>query len=469
MELSFLKQVRKPTLDLSAAQRRKMWLMPFLRSYLVVFISYLVMYLIRKNFNIAQNDMISDYGMSLTQLGTIGLGFSITYGLGKTLLNYWADGKNSKNILPLGLLLSGLCMLGFGFSMGPSEGAFYMMIGLYSLSGLFQSVGGSNSYSTITKWTSKKNRGTFLGTWNISHNVGGAGAAGVALFGANYFFNGDVIGMFIFPAAIAIIVACAGFFMGSDSPEAYGLGTAEDIFEEEISEEDKFVAEEKLTKMQIFKKYILFNKVIWLLCLANVFLYVVRIGIDQWSTVYAYQVLGFSKEVAISGFTMFETGALIGTIMWGTLSDLANGRRGLMACIALIGITMTLSFYQHADTPFAYQSSLFVLGFLVFGPQLLIGVAAVGFVPKQGVAVADGIKGTFAYLIGDSFAKIGLGMIADGTPIFGQTGWAGTFAALDAAAIICFVIMLFVAIAEEKKIKRNKKLSLEAHSSKMTP
>ena len=304
-----------------------------------------------------------------------------------------------------------------------------MMIGLYSLSGMFQSVGGSNSYSTITKWTSKKNRGTFLGTWNISHNVGGAAAAGVALFGANYFFDGDVTGMFIFPALIAIAVACVGFFVGSDSPEAYGLGTSEEIFNEPISEEDNAVAEEKLTKMEIFKKYVLFNKIIWLLCLANVFLYVVRIGIDQWSTVYAYQVLGFSKETAISGFTMFETGALIGTIMWGTLSDLANGRRGLMACIALIGITLTLSFYQHADTPFAYQASLFTLGFLVFGPQLLIGVAAVGFVPKQGIAVADGVKGTFAYLIGDSFAKIGLGLIADGTPIFGQTGWDGTFAA----------------------------------------
>lgn len=52
----------------------------------------------------------------------------------------------------------------------------------------------------------------------------------------------------------------------------------------------------------------------------------------------------------------------------------------------------------------------------MFGPQLLIGVAAVGFVPKQGISVADGVKGTFAYLIGDSFAKLGLGMIADGTP-----------------------------------------------------
>ena len=57
-------------------------------------------------------------------------------------------------------------------------------------------------------------------------------------------------------------------------------------------------------------------------------------------------------------------------------------------------------------------------------------------------------------LIGDSFAKLGLGMIADGTPIFGLTGWAGTFAALDAAAIGCIVLMAMVAVLEERKIRR---------------
>lgn len=70
--LAFLNQVRKPTTDLPLDVRRKMWFKPFMQSYLVVFIGYLTMYLIRKNFNIAQNDMISTYGLSMTQLGMIG-------------------------------------------------------------------------------------------------------------------------------------------------------------------------------------------------------------------------------------------------------------------------------------------------------------------------------------------------------------------------------------------------------------
>jgi OPA family hexose phosphate transport protein UhpT-like MFS transporter len=56
-------------------------------------------------------------------------------------------------------------------------------------------------------------------------------------------------------------------------------------------------------------------------------------------------------------------------------------------------------------------------------------------------------------------------MIADGTPIFGLTGWEGTFAALDTSAAICIVLLLFVAIAEEKKIRHAKKMHLAAQNA----
>ncbi len=124
------------------------------------------MYLIRKNFNIAQNDMISTYGLSMTQLGMIGLGFSITYGVGKTLVSYYADGKNTKQFLPFMLILSAICMLGFSASMGSGSVSLFLMIAFYALSGFFQSTGGSCSYSTITKWTPRQTR-TFLGFWTF--------------------------------------------------------------------------------------------------------------------------------------------------------------------------------------------------------------------------------------------------------------------------------------------------------------
>ncbi len=141
--LAFLNQVRKPTSDLP----------PRCAAQNVVQTFHAVpsggfhrlpdhVYLIRKNFNIAQNDMISTYGLSMTQLGMIGLGFSITYGVGKTLVSYYADGKNTKQFLPFMLILSAICMLGFSASMGAGSTSLFLMIAFYALSGFFQSTGG---------------------------------------------------------------------------------------------------------------------------------------------------------------------------------------------------------------------------------------------------------------------------------------------------------------------------------------
>ena len=40
--------------------------------------------------------------------------------------------------------------------------------------------------------------------------------------------------------------------------------------------------------------------------------------------------------------------------LWGWLSDLANGRRALVACIALALIIATLGVYQHASNQYVY-------------------------------------------------------------------------------------------------------------------
>lgn len=59
------------------------------------------------------------------------------------------------------------------------------------------------------------------------------------LFGVNYLFDGYVIGMFIFLLIIVLIVGFIGLCYGSDFLEFYGFGKVEELFGEEISEEDK--------------------------------------------------------------------------------------------------------------------------------------------------------------------------------------------------------------------------------------
>ncbi len=445
----FLKQVRIKNIELSTELRKKKWLFYFVQSYLVVFISYMCMYLIRKNYNISQNDLIEKFHFTKTDLGTIGLYFSITYGLGKSIVGYIGDGRNTKNFVAFLLILSAFCMFGFGLSLGSIP----LMALFYAMNGFFQSAGGPLSYSTISKWTPQKIRGTFLGIWNMSHNVGGALAAIVATYGAEVVFEGDLKGMFFFPASIALVVGILGFYFGSDSPETYGLGKSEEIFNEELSKEDLHEQKLNLSKWQVFVSYILKNPYMWLLAFSNVFVYVIRIGVDQWGIVYAKEVMGLSKEVAKMGFTMFEVGALSGALIWGGFSDLLKGRRAALCMVALALIFFTLEIYQHAQSEFVYRWAMFALGFLIFGPQLLIGVSAVFFVPKNAVSIGNGVLGTMAYIIGDSFAKIGLGMMADHKTVFFLTGWDGTFKAMYISSILGIIFLFFVAVKEERRIR----------------
>ena len=94
--LAFFKRVRKPTptfrskCGANVVQNRSC-------NPTVVFIGYLTMYLIRKNFGIAQNDMISTYGLSMTQLGMIGPASPSLMAWVKTLVSYYADGKTPNN------------------------------------------------------------------------------------------------------------------------------------------------------------------------------------------------------------------------------------------------------------------------------------------------------------------------------------------------------------------------------------
>jgi OPA family hexose phosphate transport protein UhpT-like MFS transporter len=338
--MNLLQRIRKPTLDLPPSVRRKMWIKPFLRSYFVVLFAYAAMYIIRKNFNISQNELIQHYGFTKTNLGVIGFWFSITYGIGKTVVSYYGDGKNTKNYVALLLILSSAAMFGFGLG----AGSLTTMAIFFALNGFFQSAGGPSSYATINRWAPRKFRGTAIGFWNISHNVGGALAAVIAVFGSEVIFGGDIRGMFLFPAMIACAIGVLGLFIGGDSPEAYGLGKSEEIFEEKASLEDDEVEKGTMTKWQVFVKYVLKNPFILALCFANVFVYIVRIGIDQWAVVYSKEVLGFSNEVARKGFTYFELGAIL-SVSWGMLSDFVRGRRALTSILSLLFLLFLVPVY----------------------------------------------------------------------------------------------------------------------------
>lgn len=322
--MNFFDIHKMPNKGIPLAIQRKLWLRNFMQAFFVVFFVYMAMYLIRNNFKAAQPLLKEEIGLSTLELGYIGLAFSITYGLGKTLLGYFVDGRNTKRIISFLLILSAIIVLIMGFVLSYFGSVMGLLIVLWGLNGIFQSVGGPASYSTISRWAPRTKRGRYLGFWNTSHNIGGAIAGGVALWGANTFFHGNVVGMFIFPSVIALIIGIVTLFIGKDDPEELGWNRAEEIWEEPIDQEN--IDSQGMTKWDIFKKYILGNPVIWILCISNVFVYIVRIGIDNWAPLYVSEHLHFNKGDAVNTIFYFEIGALVASLLWGYISDLLKGR-----------------------------------------------------------------------------------------------------------------------------------------------
>ncbi len=135
--------------------------------------------------------------------------------------------------------------------------------------------------------------------------------------------------------------------------------------------------------------------------------------------------------MAIQGFTLFEVGALVGTLLWGWLSD---GERSSCAgsCVALALIVATLGVYRHASN-YLYLASLFALGFTgVWAARLLVNNGGCRFVPKKAIGAAAGRYQEPSLILSAIALPAGSGRDCRRRPHFGLTGWAGTFA-MDAA------------------------------------
>ena len=98
---------------------------------------YMAMYLIRNNFKAAQPLLKEEIGLTTLELGYIGLAFSITYGLGKTILGYFVDGRNTKRIISFLLILSAITVLIMGFVLSYFGSVMGLLIVLWGLTVYF--------------------------------------------------------------------------------------------------------------------------------------------------------------------------------------------------------------------------------------------------------------------------------------------------------------------------------------------
>ena len=106
---------------------------------------------------------------------------------------------------------------------------------------------------------------------------------------------------------------------------------------------------------------------------------------------------------------------------------------------------------QNLDNLSVVIGSLIAIGFLIYGPVMLIGVQALDLAPKNAAGTAAGLTGFMGYVLGTAvLANIVIGYVAE------TAGWEWTFYLLIAA---CVMSILFMGLTykEEQYLVKNKK------------
>jgi MFS transporter, OPA family, sugar phosphate sensor protein UhpC len=403
----------------------KYWRM---RIFLGMYIGYIFYYITRKSFTFAMPAMINDLGFDKSDLGIIGSIFAITYGVSKFLSGVLADRTNPRFFMGIGLILTGVLNVLFGFS----SYIVYFAI-FWGLNGWFQAWGAPPCARLLTYWYSKTERGKWWGIWNSSHGIGGALAATLVAFCAHQW--GWRYAMYI-PGVICI---GAGFYIMNrlrDTPRSLGLPTVEKFKNEVVAGDKKEEDETPLSVKEILFKYILNNRYLWLLALAYYFVYIIRQGVNDWSILYLMEAKGYSHLQASSSIWGFEMGGICGSLVAGWTSDKwFEGRRGPVNIIFCAAVIASLAAFWVAPAGLATLISMFAIGFFVFGPQMLIGMSAVELSNKKAAGTATGFAGFGAYL-GAATAGYPLGKTAQ---VF---GWYGFFLAVGLCGIVSILLLL---------------------------
>jgi OPA family glycerol-3-phosphate transporter-like MFS transporter len=407
------------------------------RVFAGIFLGYAGYYLVRSNLALAIPDILREHpGYTKAQLGSALTGLSIAYGLSKFLMGSVSDRSNPRYFLPLGLLLSSGIMAALGL-IEAAYASLAVIAAIQLVNGWVQGMGWPPCGKTLVHWFSTRERGLAVSVWNTAHNIGGALVANFAFLGVLLFR--DWHAKFYFNALIAALLALGVHFLLEDTPQSRGLPPIEQ-YKNDYPSDYSDAAERTLSFREIIFGYVLPNRYLWAIAAANVFCYFVRYGVENWIPTYFETAKGYSFKESSVAWSLYEWAAIPGTIACGWISDRWFRSRRAPATMLFMALTLiaVLAYWLNSHGPLWIDYvALIAIGFLIYGPIMMIGLQSLDLVPKKAAGTAAGFTGFFGYVFGSAISGVGVGWLAD------HLGWGGVFTTMVAC---CLLTMLFSAL-----------------------
>ncbi len=411
-------------------------------------IGYALFYFVRKNLSMAMPEMEKSLGISKTDLGLFLTLHGLLYGVSRFINGMLCDRTNARWFMAIGLACSAVINLCFGFSSAViTFGLFWM------LNGWVQGMGFPPCCRLMTHWFPPRTLATKMSIWNSSHSIGAALV--FVLCGYLIRWGFDWRYCFFVPAGLAL---CGAAFLAitlRDTPESLGLPEVEGTEARPADLEEPPQSFGKVLVELVFS-----NPYIWLISLANFFVYVVRYGIVDWGPTFLKEAKHI--ELAHAGWMVaaFEVTGILGMLASGWVTDKIFGGRGTRTCLVYMTLCFMamlvfwqldfifeilravsggyfvslLDYWQLGSNSILINSAILcTAGFFIYGPQCLIGIAAANMATKRAAASAAGLTGIFGYA-STAVSGVGMGAVVD------RYGWNAGFMMLAGAAAIGIVL-----------------------------
>ncbi|MCS7337342.1 MAG: MFS transporter [Verrucomicrobiae bacterium] len=383
-----------------------------IRVLVAAILGYATFYLLRKNLSMAMPVMERDLGIAKSDLGLFLTLHGLLYGVSKLINGVIGDHSHARTFMVTGLVLSALVNVCFGLSTGTL--AFGV---LWMLNGWFQGMGYPPCGRLMAHWIPPNELATKMSIWNASTNIG----AGAVVIICGYLISafGDWRLCFFAPASVALVCALGLWFALPDTPQSVGLPEVKGT---QLKATERTAADWKT----ILVRHVLTNPWIWLLGIANFFIYSIRFAVLDWGPTFLSQQKHLELKHAGWIVAGYEISGMCGAMLGGWLTDRLFGGRCFRSCVfymALTGVAVFI-FWKVAGNSFGLNAALLcVTGFFVYGPQCLLGIAAANLATKRAAASAVGLVGLFGYL-STTLSGWGLGKLV-------QTyGWDAGFAGM---------------------------------------
>ncbi|EKS7779066.1 MFS transporter family glucose-6-phosphate receptor UhpC [Edwardsiella piscicida] len=399
------------------------------RLWIGMALGYAAFYLTRKSVNYVLPALQTDLGLDKGSIGLLGSLFYLTYGLSKFAAGLWHDSHGQRAFMGMGLFATGALNVAFAFTQ-----SLPLMLVIWTLNGFFQGWGWPPCARLLTHWYSRNERGFWWGSWNMSINLGGALMPLICAYAA---LRWGWQAAMLTPGIIGMILGIWLIMQLTGTPRELGLPSV-GVWRNDPLELRQERQSPPMGLWQMLRTTVLKNPMIWLLGIAYVLVYLIRIALNDWGNIWLTESHGVNLLSANATVMLFEVGGLLGALFAGWGSDLLfRGQRAPMILLFTLGLMVSVSalWLVQVHHYALLAVCFFSVGFFVFGPQMLIGLAAVECGHKDAAGSITGFLGLFAYL-GAALAGWPLSQIIE------RYGWSGMFSLLSIAAVLMVLLLM---------------------------